>query len=116
MTHVNALAGIHQQIMWTRLISVVEEQARTLVRASFSTAVREAGDLSAGVFDLDGRMLAQAVTGTPGHVNTMAMAVTRFIAKFPPTEMRPGDVFVTNDPWLAYHPGPFPGRRHLPDE
>ena len=101
MTHVNALAGIHQQIMWTRLISVVEEQARTLVRASFSTAVREAGDLSAGVFDLDGRMLAQAVTGTPGHVNTMAMAVTRFIAKFPPTEMRPGDVFVTNDPWLA---------------
>lgn len=101
MTANDSLAGIHRQIMWTRLISVVEEQARTLVRASFSTAVREAGDLSAGVFDLEGRMLAQAVTGTPGHVNTMAMAVTGFLKRFPATSMKPSDAFVTNDPWLA---------------
>ena len=48
------------------LIAVVEEQAQTLIRTAFSNTVREAGDLSAGVFDLSGRMLAQAVTGTPG--------------------------------------------------
>ena len=67
-----ALAQIHTQIMWNRLIAVVEEQAQTMLRTAFSTPVREAGDLSAGVFDCHGRMLAQAVTGTPGHVNSMA--------------------------------------------
>ena len=70
-----ALAQIHSQIMWNRLISVVEEQAQTMLRTAFSTPVREAGDLSAGVFDRHGRMLAQAVTGTPGHVNSMANSV-----------------------------------------
>jgi N-methylhydantoinase B len=90
---------IHQQIMWDRLIAVVEEQAQTLVRIGFSTSTREAGDVSAGVFDTAGRMLAQAITGTPGHVNSMARAVVHFLAAFPVTTMRPGDVFITNDPW-----------------
>lgn len=85
--------------MWNRLISVVEEQALTLVRASFSTSVREAGDLSAGVFDTEGRMIAQAVTGTPGHVNTMAAAVRQFIDGIGPHRIYEGDVYVTNDPW-----------------
>ena len=65
-------SDIRLQVMWNRLLSVVEEQARALVRTAFSTSAREAGDISAGVFDLDGKMLAQAVTGTPGHVNSMA--------------------------------------------
>ncbi|MEE8532717.1 MAG: hydantoinase B/oxoprolinase family protein [Alphaproteobacteria bacterium] len=95
------LSNIRMQIMWNRLIAVVEEQAQTLVRTAFSTSVREAGDLSAGVFDRRGRMLAQAVTGTPGHVNCMAEAVIHFIDRFPVDEMAPGDVFVTNDPWIA---------------
>ncbi|MEZ5235544.1 MAG: hydantoinase B/oxoprolinase family protein [Acidimicrobiales bacterium] len=60
------LQQIQRQVLWQRLIAVVEEQARTLVRSAFSTSTREAGDLSAGVFDPQGRMLAQAVTGTPG--------------------------------------------------
>lgn len=89
------------QIMWNRLISVVEEQALTLVRTAFSTSVREAGDLSAGVFDRSGRMIAQAVTGTPGHVNTMAAAVGHFINDIGPTSIHPGDVYLTNDPWKA---------------
>ncbi|NEY90235.1 hydantoinase B/oxoprolinase family protein [Tabrizicola oligotrophica] len=92
---------IRMQVMWNRLISVVEEQAMTLLRTAFSTSVREAGDLSAGVFDPDGRMLAQAVTGTPGHVNTMAEAVGHFIAAIPRDRMYPGDTYVTNDPWLG---------------
>ena len=92
---------IRMQVMWNRLISVVEEQAMTLLRTAFSTSVREAGDLSAGVFDPEGRMLAQAVTGTPGHVNTMAEAVGHFIAAIPRDRMYPGDTYVTNDPWLG---------------
>jgi N-methylhydantoinase B len=96
-----ALAQIQRQIMWNRLIAVVEEQAQTMIRTAFSTTVREAGDLSAGIFNLSGRMMAQAVTGTPGHVNSMAESVGHFLAKFPIATMRPGDHFITNDPWLG---------------
>lgn len=96
-----ALAQIQRQIQWNRLIAVVEEQAQTMIRTAFSTTVREAGDLSAGIFDLEGRMLAQAVTGTPGHVNSMAEAVGHFLKKFPAETMNPGDHYITNDPWLA---------------
>jgi N-methylhydantoinase B len=96
-----ALAQIHRQIMWNRLIAVVEEQAQTMIRTAFSTTVREAGDLSAGIFDLQGRMMAQAVTGTPGHVNSMAESVGHFLQKFPTDAMREGDHYITNDPWLG---------------
>ncbi len=96
-----ALSQIHLQIMWSRLIAVVEEQAQTLVRTAFSTTVREAGDLSAGVFDRDGNMLAQAITGTPGHVNSMAAAVKHFLDAFPLATMKAGDHYITNDPWLT---------------
>ena len=95
------LEAIHRQVMWDRLIAVVEEQAQTILRTAFGSVVREAGDLSAGIYDLRGRMIAQAVTGTPGHVNTMARAVEHFLARFPVAEMQPRDVFVTNDPWLG---------------
>jgi N-methylhydantoinase B len=97
----DALAKIRFQVMWNRLISVVEEQAQTMIRTAFSTTVREAGDLSAGIFDLHGRMMAQAVTGTPGHVNSMAESVGHFLAKFPTAMMQPGDHYITNDPWLG---------------
>src|SRR5436853_7786889 len=96
-----ALSQIHAQIMWSRLIAVVEEQAQTLVRTAFSTSVREAGDLSAGVFDAEGRMLAQAVTGTPGHVNSMANAVKHFLAAYPLAGMQEGAHCVPTDPSLT---------------
>ena len=89
------LAHIQQQIMWSRLIAVVEQQAQTMLRTAFSTPVREAGDLSAGVFDREGRMLAQAVTGTPGHVNSMANAVRHFLGVYPLEQMKPGDHYIT---------------------
>jgi N-methylhydantoinase B len=95
----SAFDQIKRQVMWNRLIAVVEEQAQTLMRTAFSTIVRECGDLSAGVFDVRGRMLAQAVTGTPGHVNSMAEAVRHFIDAFPIATMREGDIYITNDPW-----------------
>ncbi|HVV60115.1 MAG TPA: hydantoinase B/oxoprolinase family protein [Pseudolabrys sp.] len=92
---------IDLQIMWNRLIAVVEEQAQVLIRTAFSPIVRECGDLSAGIFDLKGRMLAQAVTGTPGHVNSMAESVKHFIRHFPIETMKEGDVYITNDPWMG---------------
>ncbi len=102
----NDMAAIRKQLVWDRLISLVEEQAQTLIRIAFSAAVRESGDLSAGVFDRRGRMVAQAVTGTPGHVNSMAISVEHFLAKYPIDTMREGDAYITNDPWLSvghYH-------------
>ncbi len=92
-------SAVSYQVMWNRLISVVEEQAQALVRTAFSTSVREAGDLSAGVYDLEGRMLTQAVTGTPGHVNAMAAAVQHFIRRIGRENIFEGDVYITNDPW-----------------
>ena len=93
------MSDIRDQLVWNRLLAIVEEQAQTLMRTAFSTVVREAGDLSAGVFDRRGRMLAQALTGTPGHVNAMAAAVGKFLNAYPLATLAPGDVLITNDPW-----------------
>ena len=94
-------SAIAKQVMWNRLIAVVEEQALALVRTAFSTSVREAGDLSAGVYDLNGDMLAQAVTGTPGHVNAMAESVRHFMREIGTGNMVEGDCYITNDPWMG---------------
>jgi N-methylhydantoinase B len=101
MTRGRTPGAIDFQIMWNRLIAVVEEQATTLIRTAFSTSVREAGDLSAGLFDRAGRMMAQAVTGTPGHVNAMAESVGHFLREIGPQNLHDGDVLVTNDPWMG---------------
>ena len=89
------------EVLWNRLVSIVNEQAAVLMHASFTTVVREAGDLSAGVFDRAGNMIAQAVTGTPGHINTMANCVRHFVNLHPIDSLVPGDSLLTNDPWLA---------------
>lgn len=95
------LSTVSLQVMWNRLISIVEEQAQALIRTAFSTSVREAGDLSAGVYNRAGLMLAQAVTGTPGHVNAMADAVAHFIREIGPENIFDGDIYITNDPWMG---------------
>ena len=90
------------EVLWNRLISIVNEQAAALIHASFTTVVREAGDLSAGLFDRNGNMLAQAVTGTPGHINTMANCVRDHVTRlFPIDDLDEGDTLITNDPWHA---------------
>lgn len=96
-----SLSEIDKQILWNRLIAVVEEQAQMLMRTAFNPIVRESGDLSAGLFDLKGRMIAQAVTGTPGHVNTMAEGVRYFLDKYRDEDVHPEDIYLTNDPWKA---------------
>ena len=94
-------ALVRTQLVWNRLLAIVEEQAQTLMRTAFSTVVREAGDLSAGLFNTNGAMLAQAVTGTPGHVNAMAASMGKFLRRCPLDTLQPGDVLLTNDPWDA---------------
>ena len=94
------LKQLRMQVIWDRFLAVVEEQAQTLIRTAFSTSTREAGDLSAGLFDEQGRMVVQAVTGTPGHVNAMAASVA-FSAAYPLQSMAEGDVYITNDPWMG---------------
>ena len=89
------------EILWTRLIQVTNEQAAALMRTSFTPIVREVGDLSAAVFDAQGLMLAQAVTGTPGHINSLATGMKHFVAAYPPHTLTAGDVLITNDPWMT---------------
>ncbi|MDJ0776994.1 MAG: hydantoinase B/oxoprolinase family protein [Gammaproteobacteria bacterium] len=95
------LSRLGLQVMWDRLLAIVEEQGQVLMRTAFSPIVRECGDISAGIFDLQGRMLAQAVSGTPGHINTMAASVALMLQHFALADMSPGDVYLTNDPWIG---------------
>ena len=92
---------IRKSIIWNQLISICEEQANVLLKVAFGALVREAGDISAGIFNNKGKMLAQAVTGTPGHVNTMAEAVPKFLKIIAPENLRKGDALITNDPWIG---------------
>jgi N-methylhydantoinase B len=92
---------IELEILWSNLISVVSEQARALQRIAFSPIVREAGDLATALFDADARMVAQAVTGTPGHINSLGAAAGNMIEIIPKEELAPGDVLITNDPWKS---------------
>src|SRR3989440_8505604 len=91
--------GIELEIVWSNLISIVSEQAKALQRTAFSPIVREAGDLANALFDRRGRMVAQAVTGTPGHINSLAVAAGAMLDEFPLDAIEPGDVLVTNDPY-----------------
>ncbi|HEX7095857.1 MAG TPA: hydantoinase B/oxoprolinase family protein [Acidimicrobiales bacterium] len=94
-----SIDAIELEVLWSSLISTVNEQARALQRAAFSPIVREAGDLANALFDREGRMVAQAVTGTPGHINSLARAASAMLAEHPPDSLEPGDVLITNDPY-----------------
>src|SRR5215472_1446172 len=95
----NTIDPITLEVLWNRLLSVVNEQQVTLMRTAFSTVVRESQDLACGVFDTRGSMIAQSLTGTPGHINAMATGVRHFLKAYPAETLRPGDVLITNDPW-----------------
>ena len=95
----NAIDPVTLEVIWNRLMSVANEQQDTLIRTAFSTIVRESQDLACGLFDTQGRMIAQSISGTPGHINAMATSMKHFLAAFPPDKLEPGDVLITNDPW-----------------
>ena len=87
------------EVIWNRLISVVNQQAAALVRTSFTPVVSEAEDLAAAIFDEKCRMLAQSIRGTPGHINSTAYCVEEFSKIISINKLVDGDVLVTNDPW-----------------
>lgn len=95
------IRAVEVPVLWSRLLSICDEQQAALIRSAFSTVLRESKDLACGVFDTHGNMLAQSMTGTPGHINAMATGVRHFLASHPADTLRPGDVLVTNDPWLT---------------
>ena len=92
--------GIELEILWSNLIGIVTEQSKALQRIAFSPIVREAGDLATALFDARGRMVAQATTGTPGHINSLGAAGATLAGRFH-NSLRPGDVVITNDPWIS---------------
>ncbi|MBI4320316.1 MAG: hydantoinase B/oxoprolinase family protein [Chloroflexi bacterium] len=91
---------IRLEIMWARLISIAQEQAKTLIRASFTTVVGEMEDLACGIYDLDGNLMAQAATGTQGILTGMSVGMKHMLRKFPVQTLSPGDVLCCNDPWM----------------
>jgi N-methylhydantoinase B len=95
------LDPIQLEVLWNRLLSIANEQQTTLVRTAFSTIVRESLDLACGVFDTRGQMIGQSMTGTPGHINPMATGAVHLLNAYPAETLAPGDVLVTNDPWLT---------------
>ena len=94
-----AIDPVTLEVIWNRFLSVANEQQDALIRTAFSTIVRESQDLACGLFDTRGRMIAQSLSGTPGHINAMATSMQHFLAAFPPERLSPGDVLITNDPW-----------------
>lgn len=98
---------ISLEIMWNRLISVVDEAAATLVRTSFSTIVKESNDYSCVLLDAKGNSVANNTASIPSFIATLSRTMSHFLKKFPQDQWEPGDVVMTNDPWLA--------SGHLPD-
>jgi len=92
------------EILWRRLISIVDEADSTVARTAFSSLLRDAHDYTCMFTDRVGRELAQGSFATPGQSGAMALGIKRLVSKLPADSYRPGDVFITNDPWaLAGH-------------
>lgn len=98
---------ISLEIMWNRLISVVDEAAATLVRTSFSTIVKESNDYCCVLLDANGNSVANNTASIPSFIGTLSRTMFHVLKKFPQDQWEPGDVVMTNDPWLA--------TGHLPD-
>lgn len=95
------------EILWNRLIAIVDEASAALIRASFSTVLRESNDFACVLLDAKGRSLAQSTRSIPSFIGTMPISLKKFLETFPPETLQPGDVIISNDPWLC--------SGHLPD-
>src|SRR5271169_5462616 len=104
MTSLNAIT---LEVLWTRLISIVDEAAAALVRTSFSTVVRESNDFACVLTDARGGSIAQATDSIPSFIGTVPRTITHFLKDYPEDALEPGDILITNDIWL--------GTGHLPD-
>ncbi len=88
-------------IMWDRLVSLTDEIVSTLVRSSFSTIVSESYDLSCVVLDADANTIAQGAFSVPAFIGSAPVTAAHMLKRFPAETLEPGDVIITNDPWLG---------------
>lgn len=95
------LDAVTLELVWSRLISAVDEAAKTIVRTSFSTFSNEANDFACILTDPNGLSLAQNTGSIPSFIGTLPRTVRAVLAAFPQEAMRPGDVYVTNNPWIG---------------
>jgi N-methylhydantoinase B len=91
--------AITLEVLWTRIISVVDEAAKAIVRTSFSTLSNEANDFACVLTDARGYALAQNTGSIPSFIGTLPATVRHFLHAFGPDGFHPGDVLITNDPW-----------------
>lgn len=89
------------EILWRRTISAVDEAAKALRRTSFSTLVNESNDFACVLTDAAGQSLAQNTESIPSFIGTLPVTVKQFVRQIGLENMRPGDVLVTNTPWIA---------------
>src|SRR5580704_11113795 len=93
--------AIELEILWKRLISIVDEAAATFVRTCFSTIVRDANDFAVVLTDAQGRSIAQSTLSIPSFIGSLPATVKHFLEKFPAQTLKQGDVLITNDPWMG---------------
>lgn len=92
------------EILWRRLVSIVDEADASVARTAFSSLLRDAHDYTCMFTDSRGQELVQGTFCTPGQAGAMAIGVKQLIYSQPLSDYRPGDVFIINDPWaLAGH-------------
>jgi N-methylhydantoinase B len=96
-----SLDAVSVGIMWDRLVAISDEIVTTLVRTSFSTIVSESYDLTVALLDADGQLMAQGTYSVPVFMGTAPATLQHMLDRFPPETLQPGDVIVTNDPWLG---------------
>ena len=89
------------QLLWNRLISVVDEASSGLIRTAYTPSVKEYHDFCCAVFDVQARLLSHSTVTTPGLLGVIPDVMLNFVRLHPPGTLRPGDVLITNDPWLA---------------
>ncbi|WP_342133025.1 hydantoinase B/oxoprolinase family protein [Hydrogenophaga sp. OTU3427] len=88
-------------IYWDRLISIADEMMQALIRTAFSSTVRETHDCSTTLFDAQGRAIAQATSAIPSFTGTAPMTLAHMLARYPASTLKPGDILLTNDPWMG---------------
>jgi len=88
-------------VIWPRLVAATDEMATTLFRTAFSHDVIEVHDMSTGLFDDRGNLISQSRHGATGHVGAMPMLGKSLVRTFPIETIRPGDIFISNDPWIC---------------
>ena len=95
------------EIMWSRMLNVAEEMWSTILRTAVSTIIASANDFGCEVLDAEGRSIAHAYRSMPVFNMTMPNVTKEILKKYPVESMHPGDVYMTNDPWMC--------AGHLPD-